>query len=56
MEYAKELLRAGKLNVSEISDACGFHSCSYFCQMFKRVLHNTPTNLLRMTQNDGRVS
>ena len=45
IEYAKELLREGKLNISEVSQHCGFHSCSYFCHMFKRVTKSTPTEV-----------
>jgi LacI family transcriptional regulator len=45
IEYAKELLREGKLNISEVSQECGFHSCSYFCHMFKRVTKTTPTEM-----------
>jgi AraC-like DNA-binding protein len=39
------LLREGKLNISEVSQECGFHSCSYFCHMFKRVTKTTPTEM-----------
>jgi LacI family transcriptional regulator len=42
IEYAKELLREGKLNVEEVSDTCGFHSCSYFCHVFKQITSATP--------------
>jgi len=42
IEHAKDLLRQGKLNVEEVSNTCGFHSCSYFCQIFKRVTEATP--------------
>lgn len=42
IEHAKELLREGHLNVEQVSDACGFHSCSYFCQIFKRATGATP--------------
>jgi LacI family transcriptional regulator len=37
LEYATELLREGRLNVQQVSDHCGFHSCSYFCKVFKRM-------------------
>ncbi len=50
IEYAKELLREGKLNISEVSQACGFHSCSYFCHMFKRVTKTTPTQMRHIRQ------
>jgi LacI family transcriptional regulator len=42
IEFAKELLRKGQLNVEEVSNACGFHSCSYFCHIFKLVTGATP--------------
>jgi len=42
IEYAKELLRKGDLNVEEVSSVCGFHSCSYFCHVFKRMTLATP--------------
>ena len=50
IEYAKELLREGRLNISEVSQACGFHSCSYFCHMFKRVTKTTPTEMRQVSQ------
>ena len=42
LEYAKELLRAGVLTVAQVSEACGFHDCSYFCQIFKRATGLSP--------------
>lgn len=42
LEYAKDLLRAGKLNVSEVSYACGFHTSSYFCSAFRRATGSKP--------------
>jgi LacI family transcriptional regulator len=42
IEYAKELLRKGDLNVEEVSSVCGFHSCSYFCHVFRRMTRATP--------------
>jgi LacI family transcriptional regulator len=42
IEAAKELLREGKLNVEEVSASCGFHSASYFCQVFRQVTFATP--------------
>ncbi|MBU6172090.1 MAG: substrate-binding domain-containing protein [Verrucomicrobia bacterium] len=41
-EYAKDLLRSGKLTVEEVSDTCGFHDVSYFCTVFKRATGTTP--------------
>lgn len=42
LEYAKELLRAGDLSVAQIAEACHFHDCSYFCQVFKRAIGTSP--------------
>ena len=42
LEYAKDLLRTGHLTVTQVSDACGFHDCSYFGQVFKRVTGTSP--------------
>jgi LacI family transcriptional regulator len=47
LEYAKELLRKGDQNVEEVAAQCGFHSCSYFCQVFKRVTGATPGSFRR---------
>lgn len=43
LEHAKDLLRAGELSVAEVSDACGFHDCSYFCHVFKRTTGTSPS-------------
>lgn len=45
IEYARELLREGKLNVEEVAAACGFHSSSYFCKTFRRVTNRRPGDL-----------
>ena len=46
IEHAKDLLRAGKLNVGEVSETCEFHCCSYFCQVFKSVTGVSPSSFL----------
>jgi len=51
IEYAKELLRERKLNVEQVSCECGFHSCSYFCQMFRRVAGVTPGECRRIAES-----
>jgi len=45
IDYAKELLHDGMMNVEEVSARCGFHSCSYFCLVFRRVAGITPGSL-----------
>lgn len=44
--YAEELLRRGELTVAEAAEACHFHDCSYFCQVFKRATGRSPGSLL----------
>lgn len=46
LEHARELLRAGGMTVAQVSAACGFHDCSYFCQVFKRATGTSPGRLL----------
>jgi LacI family transcriptional regulator len=45
IDYAKELLRTGELNVDEVSRACSFHSCSYFCRVFRQMTGTNPGSL-----------
>ncbi|MCC6579801.1 MAG: substrate-binding domain-containing protein [Phycisphaeraceae bacterium] len=45
LEYARELLRAGDMNVAEVSEACHFHDCSYFCQVFRQTMGVSPGQL-----------
>jgi LacI family transcriptional regulator len=42
MEYAKDLLRMGDLNVDEVAQDCGFRSTPFFCSVFKRITGTTP--------------
>jgi LacI family transcriptional regulator len=42
LEYATVQLRLGKMNVDEVTDACGFSSASYFSRVYKRVTGNSP--------------
>ena len=41
--YACKLLAAGKLNISQISTACGFESIAPFNRSFKKITGLTPT-------------
>ena len=43
IKRAKELIREGRLNFSEISDALSFDNPQYFSRVFKRVTRMTPT-------------
>ena len=40
---AKELLQSTRLNVREVSIACGYSDSNYFARVFKRVTGMTPT-------------
>lgn len=40
---ACEMIRAGKLNLTEIAMRCGFNSSSYFCKVFKSEKGLSPT-------------
>jgi len=46
IEYAKELLSYGELNVSEVADKTGYSSTAHFSQQFKAVTGLTPTQYL----------
>ena len=39
---AKELLCEAKMSVTEISEACGFSSISFFSRTFKKEVEKTP--------------
>ena len=40
---ARELLQNTRLNVREISVACGYSDANYFARVFKRITGMTPT-------------
>jgi AraC-like DNA-binding protein/quercetin dioxygenase-like cupin family protein len=42
MYHAKEMLRTSDLAVSQIAEACGFHSPQYFTRFFTRREHRAP--------------
>ena len=43
MEKAKEMIREGKLNFTEIADRLGFASLHYFSRLFKKITGLSPT-------------
>lgn len=43
IEKAKEYLLEGAMNISQISDAVGFHDPNYFSRIFKRFVGKSPT-------------
>lgn len=43
IEKAKEMMLDIRLNVKEISIACGYNDATYFCRVFKRVTGMTPS-------------
>ena len=40
---AKELLQSTRLNVREVSNACGYSDSNYFTRVFKRITGKTPS-------------
>lgn len=43
IDRAKELLHTTRLNVREVSVACGYRDSNYFARVFKRITGMTPT-------------
>lgn len=43
IEKACELLKQGKYSISEISSMIGYSDHSYFCRVFKKLIHVTPS-------------
>ena len=44
---AKQMLRSGKMNVTEISEALGYESIHYFSRQFKTMTGMTPSEYMR---------
>lgn len=42
LTLSKKLLESSEMSVSEVADACGFNSSSYFVKAFKKQLNQTP--------------
>ena len=51
IENAKNLLDTTSLSISEISEKCGFISCSYFSRVFKERLTQTPNEYRKKTKS-----
>jgi len=43
IDHAAHLLIENKLNISEVSMACGFNSLTHFNRQFKKIKHSTPS-------------
>jgi two-component system response regulator YesN len=50
IEKSKELLRKGKMNISEIADMVGYADVSYFSKVFKKMTGSTPSEYMRGKQ------
>lgn len=46
IEVAKQLIREGKLNFSQIADQTGYNSIHYFSRQFKKVVGMSPTEYI----------
>ena len=44
LEYAQQLLKAQKYNITEISEMCGFASAAYFSTVFKKQYGVAPSD------------
>jgi len=51
VRLAKKLLAQGDMNVTEISEKCGFASVTYFDRVFKKVTGLTPRQYLLITKH-----
>jgi len=47
MGRARELLREGRHSVQDVAAICNFHSCAYFCAMFRKATGTTPGEIRR---------
>ena len=47
INYARDLLMTGELNVTEVSRLCGFDDIYYFSTVFKKKTGTTPTQFMR---------
>ena len=54
LRHAARLLQEGELTVSEISDAIGFSSVSYFSRTFRTMFGVPPTQFGKITTADSR--
>jgi two-component system response regulator YesN len=52
IDVAKELIRQGNLNISEISDKLGFQDTRYFAKLFKRITGITPSAFKHLYKDD----
>lgn len=50
LEYAQELLKSQRYNITEISEMCGFASAAYFSTVFKKQYGTSPTDYLQNSQ------
>lgn len=56
IEKAKEHLMEGTMNISQISDAVGFHDPNYFSRIFKRFVGKSPTEYANPDGDSNSVS
>ena len=47
IQYAKNLLASGQVNVSQAATACGYNNIYYFSKNFKQVTGQTPTQYMK---------
>jgi AraC-like DNA-binding protein len=52
LRRAAELLREGRMTVTEVSDATGFSSVSYFSRCFRALFGVSPLQFGKMTMKD----
>ena len=52
IEKACELLKQGKYSISEISSMIGYSDHSYFCRVFKKQVHETPSEYKRRMKRE----
>jgi YesN/AraC family two-component response regulator len=53
VEYAKELLHAGKCSLEELPQRCGFASRSAFYASFSKIVGMSPLRFLAREQNNS---
>ncbi|QES89297.1 helix-turn-helix domain-containing protein [Rhizosphaericola mali] len=55
IEFVKELLSYGELNLTEIADKLNYSSVAYLSKQFKEITHLTPTQFQK-SQNKNRIA
>lgn len=54
IKNARQMLSFSDKDIGEVAQLCGFHSAAYFCNLFKRITGESPSEFRKQRHREAK--